>query len=170
MNILVLNGSPRANGNTAAFVSAFKKGAESAGHSVRVFHVGTMNIGGCLACEYCHKQTDCSCMQQDDMQQIYPHLLQAELIVLASPVHYWSFSAQLQAAITRFYAPVKPAAKKYAMILSSASENVYNAIISQYHDMLSYFGAEDAGILTFCGSEQITEKNLAQIRHFGATI
>ena len=54
MKILVLNGSPRPNGNTAAMIKTFKTEAESNGHSVVDFNVCRMNIKGCLACEYCH--------------------------------------------------------------------------------------------------------------------
>lgn len=170
MNIVILNGSPRANGNTAAFVKAFREGAESVGHTVTVFPVGTMNIRACLGCEYCHGKGEGSCIQQDDMQKIYPAMAQADLVVLASPVHYWGFSGQMQSAITRFYAPLKPKAKKYALILSSGSDGVYDAIISQYHEMLKYIGAEDAGIRTVFGYAQQSEENLAMMRAFGAKI
>ena len=51
MKILVLNGSPRPNGNTAAMVKTFKDEAEAAGHQVVAFNVCKMNIKGCLACE-----------------------------------------------------------------------------------------------------------------------
>ena len=53
MKIAVLNGSPRKE-NTAAMAEAFRQGAESAGHEVKVLHVGRMKIAGCLGCEYCH--------------------------------------------------------------------------------------------------------------------
>ena len=56
MNILVLNGSPRPNGNTAAMVKAFVDGAETNGHQVTVISVCQKKIAGCLACEYCHKR------------------------------------------------------------------------------------------------------------------
>lgn len=170
MNILILSGSPRAKSNTAAFVNAFREGAECAGHTVTVFPVGNMNIRPCLGCEYYHGRGAGTCIQQDDMQTLYPAISQAELIVLASPVHYWGFSGQMQAAITRFYAPLKPDAKKYALILSSGSDDVYDGIISQYHDMLRYFGAEDVGIRTVFGHDQQTEENLAMMRTFGAEI
>ncbi len=54
MRILVLNGSPRLQGNTKGMVEAFREGAVSAGHRVDVVNVCRMKIGGCLACEYCH--------------------------------------------------------------------------------------------------------------------
>ena len=171
MNILILNGSPRARSNSAAFAKAFKEGAESAGHSAEILDVGKKKINGCMACEYCHKAGNGQCIQKDDMHEIYPKLAEADVLVLASPIHYWSFSGQLQSLISRFYAIWKPAAKKYAMILSSGSPAVYDAPISQYKSILSFFGAEDLGIKTFCGREsQATEENIAEISAFGASI
>ena len=74
MNILVLNGSPRANGNTAAMINAFAEGAQQSGHQVEVVNVCRKKIAGCLACEYCHTKGDGRCIQQDDMQEVYPLL------------------------------------------------------------------------------------------------
>ncbi len=54
MNILVLNGSPRKKGDTAKLIDAFSKGVEKSSHVLSVLNIGTMNIKGCLACEYCH--------------------------------------------------------------------------------------------------------------------
>ena len=54
MNILVLNGSPRPQGNTAKMVAAFRESAENAGHTVNIVNVCRKDIKGCLACEYCH--------------------------------------------------------------------------------------------------------------------
>ena len=54
MKILVLNGSPRPNGDTARMVGCFREAAEGFGHEVQVFEVCRMHIRGCLACEYCH--------------------------------------------------------------------------------------------------------------------
>ena len=125
MNILVLNGSPRKNGNTAAMVDAFIKGAKENGHRITVVPVCQRKIAGCLACEYCHTKGNGKCIQQDDMQEIYPVLEEAEMIVLASPVYYHSFTGQLQCAINRIYALDKPKnLKKTALILSSGSDDV----------------------------------------------
>ena len=170
MNILILNGSPRAKSNSAAFAAAFKEGAESAGHSAEIIDIAKKKIAGCLGCEYCHKAGAGKCVQKDDMQEIYPKLAEADCVVFTSPVYYWSFSGQMQNLITRFYAPGKPAAKRYAMILSSGSPGVYEAPISQYKSILSYFGAEDLGIFVFNGPDQTTEDNLAEIKAFAASI
>ncbi|MBO4802681.1 MAG: flavodoxin family protein, partial [Bacteroidaceae bacterium] len=52
MNILIIQGSPRANGNTAWMAEEFKKAAEAAGHQVTLVNVSKKKIAGCLACEY----------------------------------------------------------------------------------------------------------------------
>ena len=70
--IVVLNGSPRANGNTKELVKAFVKGAESAGNTVQVFDLQKMNIHGCLGCCMGGKDEASPCVQKDDMSLIYP--------------------------------------------------------------------------------------------------
>ena len=62
MKILVLHGTPRPHGNTAALVEAFTKGAREAGHTVTVVNVCRGKIAGCLACEYCHTQGGGKCI------------------------------------------------------------------------------------------------------------
>ena len=54
MKILILQASPRANGNTAWMAEEYKKAAEAAGHEVTLVNVSKKKIAGCLACEYCH--------------------------------------------------------------------------------------------------------------------
>ncbi len=170
MRILILNGSPHPQGNTKALVDAFTKGAQSAGHEVVECTVGTMNIKGCLACEYCHTKGEGKCIQKDDMEKVYPELAAADLVVFASPVHYFAITGQLQSAIARFYAPGKPKAQKYAMLISSASPGVYAGIEGQYKSMLGYFNAEDLGIKEVFGAANKSEATLADIEAFGASI
>lgn len=102
MKILILNGSPRPNGNTAALVSAFVEGAKENGHEITVVPVCQKKIAGCLACEYCHTKGEGRCIQHDDMQEVYPVLAEAEMIVLASPVDSRNRCAN---PVIRFAAP-----------------------------------------------------------------
>ena len=71
-NIVILNGSPRRRGNTAALVEAFTRGAESAGHTVTEFFLEGMDIHGCKGCFGGHSSRTCPCVQKDGMEQIYP--------------------------------------------------------------------------------------------------
>lgn len=150
MKILVLNGSPRANGHTAWMVDGFVKGAQESGHEVNVVSVCRKKINGCLACEYCHKAGNGTCIQKDDMQEIYPLLEEAQMIVLASPIYYHSFTGQLQCALNRIYALDKPKnLKKAALILSSGSDDVYDGAMYEYRkSFLEYLDLEDRGIIT----------------------
>ena len=170
MKILVLNGSPHPKGNTKALVDAFAKGARSAGHEVVECRVGSMNIKGCLGCEYCHTKGEGKCIQKDDMEKVYPELAAADMIVLASPVHYFGLSGQLESAIARFYAIMKPRAKKYALIISSMSPGVYAGIEGQYKGMMAFFEAEDMGIKEVYGDANKSEATRADLEAFGASL
>lgn len=171
MNILVLNGSPRANGHTATLVKYFKKGAEESGHKVKVLQVGTMNIRGCIGCEYCHNTGNGECVIKDDMQKVYSELEDAEIIVFASPVYYWGFTGQFQSTLSRFYSIERPPkAKKYALLLTSYSPDVYDSIISQYKNTVAYFGATDAGIVTAYGEERTPDSKFTEAYHLGKNL
>jgi multimeric flavodoxin WrbA len=148
MKILVLNGSPRTNGNTATMISAFTKGAEGKGHQVAVIDVCQKEITGCHACEYCHTTDYGVCKIKDDMQQVYEALESAEMLVIASPIYYFGLSGQLQCAIHRTYAIGIPRnLKKSMLILSSGSNDVYEGAIYEYRkSFIEYMGLKDMGI------------------------
>ncbi|MDO5296238.1 MAG: flavodoxin family protein [bacterium] len=165
MNIVVLFGSPRPKGNTAAMVEAFVEGAKEAGHQVSVIDVAKKNIKGCLACEYCHNKGNGTCIQKDDMQEIYPALNEAEILVLASPIYYFTMSAQIQLPLQRFYAIQYPhKVKKAVLLLSSHSPNVYDASIRQFESILGYCGFQNGGVITACEGENKTEAKLAEVK------
>lgn len=175
MNILVLNGSPRPRGNTKQMVEAFREGAVSAGHTVEVVDVCKMRISGCLACEYCHTRGSGSCVQKDDMQEIYKLLKNAEMLVIASPIYYHGISGQLKCVIDRFYSaayPNRPSfLKKVAIILSSGDADMYDgALFSFKGDFLDYLGLENMGVFTAHGSENGSYKKLAELKDFGLSL
>ena len=153
MNILILNGSPRPQGDTAKMVSVFQAEAERAGHTVKTFAVCRMNIHGCLACEYCHGKGEGVCVQQDDMQQIARALQETDLLVLASPIYYHNISGQLKCAIDRFYSALYPSApprlRKVAMFLASGDADMTEGARFSYEgDFLGYLGLEDVGLVS----------------------
>ena len=171
MKILVLNGSPRPKGNTAAMVNAFKTGAEKNGNEVVVMNIGTMNIKGCVACEYCHTKGAGACIQKDDMQNVYPEIASADVIIFASPVYYFGFSGQMETALSRFYCVVKPAkAKKFGLIISSGSPNVYAGIEAQFEGILAFWEGENIGVCTAAGEENGKESTFAKLMAFGKSI
>lgn len=175
MNILVLNGSPRPQGNTAAMVETFAEGACEKGHTVHIVPVCQKKIAGCLACEYCHQKEsghERQCVQKDDMQEIYPLLDEAEMIVLASPIYYHGFTGQLQCAINRIYALDKPRnLKKAALIMSSGSDHVYSGAIFEYQNsFLQYLHLEDMGMFSAYGKQNNSTDTLNELREFGRSL
>ena len=164
MKILILQSSPRAKGNTAWMAEVYKNAAEAAGHEVTLVNVAKKKIAGCLACEYCHGKGEGACVQKDDMQELYPLLQEAEVIVLATPIYYFTFNSQMQAAIHRCYSIMKPAqVKKMALLLSSYSPGVYDAAIQQFKYLFGFWKAEDAGVVTAMNDEQKTEETKLKV-------
>ena len=163
MKILVLNGSPRPKGNTAAMVEAFVEGAKENHHDVTVFEVCSKKI---------HNEGKGKCIIKDDMQEIYPVLEEAEMIVLASPVYYHSFTGQLQCTINRIYALDKPKQlKKAALILSSGSDDVYGGAVYEYENsFLDYLKLEDMGVFTAFDKQNKSEEKLQELRDFGKSL
>ena len=170
MKIVVLQGSPRKMGNTQFLVEGFKEGAEKVGHSVEILNVGNMKVAGCLGCEYCHTKGNGECVQKDEMQNLYPRLMEADMIVFASAVYYFNFTGQLQNVISRFYSKGTMPAKKYALIVSSYSPDVYSGIVETYKHIVNYSNASDVGIKCICGSEQKTDVNRKEMVEFGESI
>ncbi|MCU6755034.1 flavodoxin family protein [Brotomerdimonas butyrica] len=139
-----------------------------AGHEVTVLDVGKMKIAGCLACEYCHTKGEGKCVQKDDMEKVYPALLECDALVLASPIYYFTMTAQIQATIQRIYAiDHPPKATKAALMLSSMSPEVYEGSIGEYEGIIDYMGLEDRGIITADDSENGTEALMEKCRALG---
>lgn len=175
MKILVLNGSPRPQGNTSGMIKAFQAGAETKGHEVNVIDVCKKKIAGCLACEYCHGKGHGACIQKDDMQEVYMNLSECEMLVIASPIYYHGISGQLKCVLDRFYSvayPTKPAKlQKVAMILSSGDAKMYDGAMFSYQgDFLDYLGLEDMGVFTAHGSENYSQTTLERLRAFGESL
>lgn len=100
--VVVITGSPRKNGNSAAMAEAFIKAAEEKGHTVTRFDAAMMNVGGCHACETCFKSGK-ACSFDDDFNTIAPHILEAGDIVFAMPVYWYSIPGQIKNVIDKIY-------------------------------------------------------------------
>lgn len=100
--IVVINGSPRKNGNTARMIASFKEKAEANGNEVVEFNAALSNVGGCHACETCY-QSGNACTYDDDFNTIAPQILEADGIVLACPTYWYSFPGQIKNTIDKMY-------------------------------------------------------------------
>lgn len=97
--ILILSGSPRKNGNSDILCEQFAKGAKEAGNSVEKVYVQDLKIGGCWACYGCRKTMEC--VQKDDMTELLDKMVAADVIVLATPVYFYSMDGQMKTMIDR---------------------------------------------------------------------
>lgn len=154
-NIMILNGSPRRRGNTSALVKAFTEGAEHAGNTVTEFFLDGMNIHGCKGCFGGGKNPDHPCVQRDDMDKIYPVYKEADTVVLATPLYYWTVSGQLKCAFDRLFAvaecdpdyrnPVKECA-----LLMAAEGNGFDETLYWYERLEKHLGWKSIGKV-LCG-------------------
>ena len=101
MKVLILNGSPRANGNTSIAVNELVKVFESEGIETEVVHVGNKDIRGCIACRKCVETG--KCVFDDEVNKIAPKFEEADGLIVASPVYYASANATLLACLTRLF-------------------------------------------------------------------
>ena len=99
MKVLGIMGSPRIKGNTDLLLDEALKGAQSQGAEVEKIVVDKLKIAPCR--EYYGCLRDGNCVIRDDMDDIYPKLLEADGIIVASPIFFYGLTAQLKALIDR---------------------------------------------------------------------
>lgn len=147
MKILVLTGSPRKGGNSSTLADNFIKGAEENGHKVVRFDAAFKNVHPCIGCNKCGMNGDC--IFKDDFEFVRRHIIDADVVVFATPMYYFGISAQLKAVIDRFYAINgkihQP--KKAVLLMTYANTSPAEAepIKKHYEVLLNYLGWQDAG-------------------------
>ena len=100
--VLAISSSPRRGGNSDKLADAFCRGAAESGNSVSKVRLSEKNIGYCDACRFC-RSSGGVCKKADDMQDILSAIIDADVILLATPLYFYSVSAQLKTAIDRCY-------------------------------------------------------------------
>ncbi len=100
MRILGVIGSPRRNGNTHILVSRILEGAEQEGAIVDTIFLDDLSIRECDGCHVCWKGRECS--KSDDMNHVYPKIMEADAIVFGTPVYWYGPTALMKAFIDRF--------------------------------------------------------------------
>ena len=153
--IIILNGSPRQNGNTSALTAEFTRGALENGNRVTEFHLNTMNIHGCLGCCCGGKDPASPCVQKDDMEKIYPVYKEADIVVLATPLYYWTISGQLKTAFDRLFAvaecdPDYRNPKKDTVLLMAAEGHDFEESLYWYDRLGKHLGWKSLGKV-LCG-------------------
>lgn len=153
--ILILSGSPRKGGNSDILCDEFARGAVDAGNEVEKIRVAEKNVGYCKGCYYC-KDHGGQCVIKDDMSDILQKMIDAEVIVLASPVYFYSIDAQLKAVIDRTVARwLEVKNKEFYYIATCADEEKESAettfaCFRGYADCVE--GAKEMGVIYGTGA------------------
>lgn len=151
--IIVLNGSPRRGGNTAALVDRFLQGAKEAGHQVTRFDLRDMEIHPCLGCYGGGKDLNSPCVQKDAMDEIYPVYREADVVIFASPMYFWTISGQLKCALDRLFATAEGypdyriPCKECALLMAAEGEedDNFEPIIHYYQSLVKHLRWRDLG-------------------------
>ena len=155
--VLLLSSSPRRGGNSDMLCDQFMLGAEAAGNQTEKIFLKDKNINYCLGCGACQKTG--SCVQKDDMKEIMDKMVDADVIVMATPVYFYSMSAQMKTLIDRTcprYTEISN--KKFHIIATAAdgSENALEETIAGFRGFLRCLdNAEEAGIIYGIGAWHI---------------
>lgn len=103
MKVLAFIGSPRENGNTAAMVKAVCQGTALAGHETEVVTITNLTIHDCSACGACKTGKIEYCTINDDMQKLYPKIIEADCLVIGTPVYMGQITGQMKNFFDRWY-------------------------------------------------------------------
>lgn len=155
--VLILSSSPRRGGNSDLLCDQFMLGAQEAGNQAEKIFLRDKNINYCLGCGACQKSG--SCVQKDDMAEILDKLVAADVVVLATPVYFYSMSAQMKTLIDRT-CPVytKISDKKFYIIATAAdgSEDALDETIAGFRGFFRCLdNPEEAGIIAGTGAWNI---------------
>jgi multimeric flavodoxin WrbA len=153
--VLILKGSPRERGNSSVLADQVAAGAKFAGAEVESVYLHGLDIRPCDACDLCEEQ-GAGCVIDDDMRALYPKIKTADAIVLASPVYWFTFSAQMKLCIDRCYAYQASGwkemqGKQYALVLTYGDTDLYtsggiNAIYT-FETICRFLKVEVAGMI-----------------------
>ena len=179
MNILMLTGSPRKKGVTAHLADAFIKGAEEAGHHVDRFDAARMKVSPCKGCYACRKKG--KCVFDDDMTPLLGEegkILSADLIVLVTPIYYFSMTAQLKAVLDRFYSlghGIWEKGQKAVLVAAGGDSDpaVMDGLSGTYHSLCKWCHWQDLGTFAALGChevEDLTEEALEKVYTFARNL
>ena len=154
--VLVILGSPRKKGNSSTLAARISRGAEAAGAQVESLFLHGLKISPCRGCDTCQKDDSAGCAIKDDMQGIYPKLLGADAWVIASPVYWFTMSAQTKIFMDRCYALTAYAknpfvGKRIAIAMSFGDVDPFKSgcvnALRTFQDAYRYAGSKIVGMV-----------------------
>ena len=156
--VLILSASPRKGGNSDTLCDSFRKGAEEAGNRVEKIRLADLKIEYCSACYAC-KQVG-HCVKQDDMAQLLEKMRAADVIVLATPVYFYTMCAQMKTMIDRTLGGAqKPGLENKEFFLIATAAAGKAAMERTVDGLRGYLeclpGAKEMGVIYGAGAWQL---------------
>lgn len=136
MKVLLLNGSPKSNGNTFMALDEMTKVFNSEGIETEIIHVGNKDIRGCISCGFCGQQG--KCVFDDLVNEIAPKLEFADGLVIGSPVYYAMANGTLMSFVQRLFYSTK--FSKQMKVGASVAVARRGGLSSAYDEMNKFFG------------------------------
>lgn len=154
MKILTISSSPRKGGNSDVLCGQFAKGAAEAGHEAEKVNLREKKLSPCRACYACMENHVCAI--KDDMAEIFPKLVAADMIVLASPVYFYSLCSQMKMLIDRCLVDHKAISGKQFYFIITAADPRHEAgdeTLAAFRGFLRCLpDAEEAGVIYGTGT------------------
>lgn len=159
-NVLIISSSPRRHGNSDLLCDMFAKGAEESGNNVEKIFLKDKEINYCTGCGVCN--TTHSCVIKDDMAEILDKMVNADVIVLATPVYFYSMAAQMKTLIDRTVPRYTEISDKVFYFIMTAADPDRAALERTLEGFRGFTedcldGAREAGIIYGTGAWQIGE-------------
>ena len=120
-NVLILSASPRKGGNSDLLCDQFMEGARESGNQVEKIFIQDKKINFCLGCMAC-QQNGGECVQRDDMDEILEIMIQADVLVMATPIYFYNMDAQLKLLIDRTCSRYQEISNKKAYLIATCAD------------------------------------------------
>lgn len=154
-NILILSGSPRRGGNSDILCDRFMEGAQEAGHRVEKVFLRDRDIKYCTGCEACH-QNNGVCVQKDGMAELLEKMIAVDVIVMATPVYFYTMDAQMKTFIDRCVARYTEISNKAFYFIATAADGEKRSLERTIEGFRGFLycleGAEEKGIVYGVGA------------------
>ena len=165
MKIVVITSSPHPKNESTSIYLAdrFTEGAKSAGHEIFTFDAANEETHPCRGCDKCGM--DGPCIYQDAIEtKLMPKMLEADMLVLTTPLYYYGMSAQLKIVVDRFYSRTGKLNGKKSVLIATAYNSAdwtFQALAAHYDTLVRYMNWTDAGQVlgVGCGSRSLVERS-----------
>lgn len=165
MKIVVINSSPHAdNDSTSKYLAQkFSEGAKSKEHEIFTFDAAKEETNPCQGCDHCGMDGDCI-FHDAIAEKLMPKMLEADLLVLVTPLYYYGMSAQLKVIVDRFYSRTGKLHGKKSILLATAwntADWTFTALKTHYETLVRYMEWQDVGqvLATGCGYRSAVENS-----------